>query len=71
MLLAEDGRKMSKRLRNYPEPTEMIDRMEPMRCASICSTRPPSSGEVALTEDGIKESLRSVIYPFGARITFL
>ena len=42
MLLAEDGRKMSKRLKNYPEPTEMIDRMEPMRCASICSTRPLS-----------------------------
>ena len=71
MLLAEDGRKMSKRLKNYPEPTEMIDRYGADALRLYLLNSPAlKAEELRLTEDGIKESLRSVIIPLWSSYYF-
>ena len=64
MLLAEDGRKMSKRLKNYPEPTEMLDEYgaDALRLYLLDSPALKAE-ELRMSETGIKESLRSVIIP--------
>ncbi len=71
MLLAEDGRKMSKRLKNYPEPTAMMGvygadalRLYLLNSAAL------KAEEMRLTENGIKESLRSVIIPLWNAYSF-
>lgn len=71
MLLAEDGRKMSKRLKNYPEPTEMIDRYGADALRLYLLNSPAlRAEELRLTEDGIRESLRSVIIPLWNAYSF-
>jgi len=71
MLLAKDGRKMSKRLKNYPEPTEMIDRYGADALRLYLLNSPAlKAEELRLTEDGIKESLRSVIIPLWSSYYF-
>ena len=71
MLLAEDGRKMSKRLKNYPEPTEMIDKYGADALRLYLLNSPAlKAEELRLTEDGIKESLRSVIIPLWSSLLF-
>jgi len=71
MLLAEDGRKMSKRLKNYPEPTEMLDKYgaDALRLYLLNSSAMKAE-ELRLTEDGIKESLRAVILPLWNAYSF-
>ncbi len=71
MLLAEDGRKMSKRLKNYPEPTEMLDRYgaDALRLYLLDSAAMKAE-ELRLTETGIKESLRAVILPLWNAYSF-
>ncbi len=71
MLLAEDGRKMSKRLKNYPAPTEMLDRYgaDALRLYLLDSPALRAE-ELRLTEDGIKESLRAVILPLWNAYSF-
>ncbi|NKB70683.1 MAG: isoleucine--tRNA ligase [Candidatus Latescibacteria bacterium] len=71
MLLAEDGRKMSKRLKNYPEPTAMIDRYgaDALRLYMLNSSALKAE-ELRLTEQGIQESLRSVIIPLWNAYSF-
>ena len=44
MLLAEDGRKMSKRLKNYPEPTEMLDAYGRGRAEVVSPQLPGAQG---------------------------
>jgi isoleucyl-tRNA synthetase len=71
MLLAEDGRKMSKRLKNYPEPTAMIDLYGADALRLYLLNSPAlKSEELRMTEDGIKESLRSVIIPLWNAYSF-
>ncbi|MFT5087043.1 MAG: isoleucyl-tRNA synthetase [Planctomycetota bacterium] len=71
MLLADDGRKMSKRLKNYPEPTAMIDRYGADALRLYLLNSPAlKSEELRLTEDGIKDSLRSVIIPLWNAYSF-
>jgi len=71
MLLAEDGRKMSKRLKNYPEPTEMLDKYgaDSLRLYLLNSAALKAE-EMRLTENGIKENLRSVIIPLWNAYSF-
>ena len=38
LILAEDGKKMSKRLKNYPDPVEMLDRYGLTQSDYTCST---------------------------------
>ena len=71
MLLAADGRKMSKRLKNYPEPSEMLDQYgaDALRLYLLNSAALKAE-EMRMTEDGIKESLRSVIIPLWNAYSF-
>ena len=71
MLLAEDGRKMSKRLQNYPEPTEMMDTYgaDALRLY-LLNSAVLKAEEMRLTETGIKESMRSVIIPLWNAYSF-
>ena len=71
MLLAEDGRKMSKRLKNYPEPTEMLDvyGADALRLYLLNSPAMKAE-EMRLTEAGIKQSLRDVIIPLWNAYSF-
>ncbi len=71
MLLAADGRKMSKRLKNYPEPTEMLDHYgaDALRLYLLNSAALKAE-EMRMTESGIKESLRSVIIPLWNAYSF-
>ncbi len=64
MLLAEDGRKMSKRLKNYPDPTEMLDAYgaDALRLYLLNSSALKAE-ELRISERGIQESLRAVIIP--------
>ena len=71
MLLAEDGRKMSKRLKNYPEPTEMIDKYGADALRLYLLNSPAlKAEEMRMTETGIKESLRAVIIPLWNAYSF-
>ena len=71
MLLAEDGRKMSKRLKNYPEPTEMLDKYgaDALRLYLLNSAALKAE-EMRMTENGIKESLRAVVIPLWNAYSF-
>ena len=71
MLLAEDVRKMSKRLKNYPEPTEMIDKYGADALRLYLLNSPAlKAEEMRMTENGIKESLRAVIIPLWNAYSF-
>lgn len=71
MLLAEDGRKLSKRLRNYPDPSEMLDSYgaDAMRLYLLNSSAMKAE-ELRLREDGMKASLRDVIIPLWNAYSF-
>ncbi len=71
MLLAEDGRKMSKRLKNYPEPTEMLETYGADALRLYLLNSPAlRSEELRMSEQGIKESLRAVIIPLWNAYSF-
>ena len=71
MLLAEDGRKLSKRLRNYPDPSEMLEAhgADALRLYLLNSPAMKAQ-ELRLTEDGIRQSLRDVIIPLWNSYSF-
>ncbi|MCB0330826.1 MAG: class I tRNA ligase family protein, partial [Bdellovibrionales bacterium] len=65
MILAEDGKKMSKRLKNYPDPNEVIDNYgaDALRLYMISSA--VVRGEsLRFSEQGVKEIVRSVLLPY-------
>ncbi|GLZ10763.1 isoleucine--tRNA ligase [Actinomadura sp. NBRC 104425] len=64
ILLGEDGRKMSKKLRNYPDVYEMFDRYgaDAMRWF-LLSSPVVSGGDMPVTEAGIRDAVRQVIKP--------
>ena len=71
IVLAEDGRKMSKRLKNYPEPTELVEKhgADAMRFALMNS--PAVRGEdLRFSEKVVEETLRSVILPLWNSYSF-
>ncbi len=64
IVLAEDGKKMSKRLKNYPEPTVVAERhgADAVRFALMSS--PAVRGEdLRFSEKLIEETVRSVLLP--------
>ncbi|MGH9042971.1 MAG: isoleucine--tRNA ligase [Acidimicrobiia bacterium] len=64
VLLGQDGRKMSKRLRNFPEPGSMFDRhgADAMRWFLLSS--PVLTGrELVVNEEGIEDAIRRLIRP--------
>lgn len=64
IVLAEDGKKMSKKLKNYPEPTEVITKhgADAVRFALMGS--PAVRGEdLRFSEKIVEETVRSVLLP--------
>ncbi len=71
IVLAEDGRKMSKRLKNYPEPTIIMEKYgaDAMRFALMAS--PAVRGEdLRFSEKYVEEVLRRVILPLWNAYSF-
>ncbi len=64
MVLAEDGRKMSKRLKNYPDPVEVLEKFgaDALR-AYLISSPGVRAGDVRLSEDAIRDVMRQVLLP--------
>jgi len=64
IVLAEDGKKMSKRLKNYPEPTKVVDAhgADAVRFALMAS--PAVRGEdLRFSERLVEETVRTVLLP--------
>jgi isoleucyl-tRNA synthetase/bisphosphoglycerate-dependent phosphoglycerate mutase len=63
-VLAEDGRKMSKRLKNYPEPGAIIDKhgADALRFA-LMSSQAVRAEDMRFSEKTVEDALRSVILP--------
>ncbi len=64
VLLGDDGQKMSKRLRNYPDPEAMFDQhgSDAMRWFLMASPI-MRGGDMVVDEKGIREAVRSALLP--------
>jgi isoleucyl-tRNA synthetase len=64
IVLGDDGRKMSKSLRNYPDPTAIFDTYgsDAMRWYLLSSTI-LRGADLAVTEQGIRDTVRQVLLP--------
>lgn len=64
ILLAEDGQKMSKSLRNYPDPTLILDQIgaDALRMYLIDSAAVKAE-ELRFSEAGVREVVRAVLLP--------
>jgi len=61
IVLAEDGKKMSKKLQNYPDPMELLDKYGADALRYYLLTSPVMLADnLNFSEDGVKESLRKV-----------
>ncbi|WP_193047472.1 isoleucine--tRNA ligase [Mycolicibacterium baixiangningiae] len=72
IVLGNDGAKMSKSLRNYPDVTEVFDRdgSDAMRWFLMASPI-LRGGNLVVTEQGIREGVRQVLLPLWNAYTFL
>ncbi len=71
LILAEDGKKMSKRLKNYPDPTHMLDAYggDALRLYMIYS--PVVRAEnLRFSEAGVKQLLRDLLIPWWNAYSF-
>jgi len=71
LILAEDGKKMSKRLKNYPDPTKMLDTYgaDAIRLYMIYS--PVVRAEnLKFAENGVKQVLRDLLIPWWNAYSF-
>jgi isoleucyl-tRNA synthetase len=71
LVLAEDGRKMSKRLRNYPDPTYMLDTYgaDALRLYMIYSPVVRAE-DLRFSEEGVKHILRHLLIPLWNAYSF-
>jgi isoleucyl-tRNA synthetase len=72
IVLGNDGQKMSKSLRNYPDVSEVFDRdgSDAMRWFLMASPI-LRGGNLVVTEQGIREGVRQVLMPFWNAYSFL
>ncbi len=64
LILAEDGRKMSKRLKNYPDPALMLDTYGADALRLYMINSPVVHAEdLCFSENGVKHSLRELLIP--------
>ena len=71
MILAADGRKMSKRLKNYPEPSAMLHRYGGDAVRAYLIDSPVLRAEpLRFSEAGVREVVRTVILPFWNAYSF-
>lgn len=71
MVLASDGRKMSKRLKNYPDPSYIINEYgaDALRLYMI-SSPVVRAEDLCFTEDGVKHALRHLLIPWWNAYSF-
>jgi isoleucyl-tRNA synthetase len=71
MILAEDGRKMSKSLKNYPDPTEIFDQMGADALRAFLINSPVLRAEpLRFSSDGVAEVVRTVLLPMWNTYSF-
>ncbi|MDP6523887.1 MAG: isoleucine--tRNA ligase [Kiritimatiellia bacterium] len=71
MVLAEDGRKMSKRLKNYPDAMYMLDTYGADALRLYMINSPVVRAEdLRFSEDGVKHSLRHLLIPLWNAYSF-
>ncbi len=71
LVLAEDGKKMSKRLKNYPDPKYILDTYGADALRAYLMSSPASHAEdLRFSEAGVKEITRSVLLPFWNAYSF-
>jgi isoleucyl-tRNA synthetase len=72
IILAEDGTKMSKRLKNYPEPNEIIKRFgaDAIRMYLLNSSA-VKGDDLRFSEKGVELVLRQILIPFWNCFVFL
>ena len=72
IILAEDGQKMSKRLKNYPEPAVVINRYGADAVRLYLLNSPAVAAEdLRFSERGVELVLRQVLIPFWNAFVFL
>lgn len=65
IILAEDGNKMSKRLKNYPEPSMVIDKYGADAIRLYLLNSPAvKADDLRFSERGVEQILRQVLIPF-------
>jgi isoleucyl-tRNA synthetase len=71
LVLAEDGRKMSKSLKNYPDPTHVIDAFgaDALR-AYLINSPVVRADPLRFSEDGVREVVRTVLFPWWNAFSF-
>ncbi len=71
LILAEDGRKMSKSLKNYPDPTGIFDVMGADALRAFLINSPVLRAEpVRFSSDGVAEVVRTVLLPMWNTYSF-
>ena len=71
-LLAADGRKMSKRLKNYPDPLEVVERYGADALRLYLMSSPViANQDVPFLEEGVRDAMRNVIIPLWNAFSFL
>ncbi len=72
IILAEDGNKMSKRLKNYPDPSIVIDKYGADAIRLFMLNSPAVKAEdLRFSERGVEHVLRQVLIPFWNSFVFL
>jgi isoleucyl-tRNA synthetase len=71
IVLAEDGKKMSKRLKNYPDPVQVIHEIgaDPLR-AYLINSPVVRAETLRFSETGLKEIVRTVVLPYWNALSF-
>ncbi len=71
LILAEDGRKMSKSLKNYPDPSEIFDQHGADAVRAFLINSPVLRAEpLRFSKDGVAEVVRSVLLPLWNTYSF-
>ncbi len=72
LILAEDGKKMSKRLKNYPSPNSILDRYgaDALRVYLISSSVIKAE-TLRFSEKGLKEIVKNIMIPLWNSLSFL
>jgi len=72
IILAEDGNKMSKRLKNYPDPETVINKLGADAVRLYMLNSPAVKAEdLRFSERGVEQTLRQALIPFWNAFVFL
>jgi isoleucyl-tRNA synthetase len=72
IILAEDGNKMSKRLKNYPDPNEVINELGADSIRLYMMHSPATKAEdLRFSKKGVEATLRLILLPFFNSYVFL